>query len=136
MKNLLNMKIRWFSWHLLRGTSYVIRCVKVIPAAKWTNNSFVLRAWLQEKLLILGVKSGVVVCICLAQGMVLLGGVWPCWRKCATVGLGFKTLILASWKPVFSCLPSEQNVELSALSVPCLPEHCQCSHLDDNGLNL
>ena len=22
--------------------------------------------------------------------------VWPCWRKCVTVGVGFKTLILAA----------------------------------------
>jgi hypothetical protein len=24
--------------------------------------------------------------------------VWPCWSRCVTVGVGFKTLILASWK--------------------------------------
>ena len=36
----------------------------------------------------------VMVCICLAQGVALLGGV-------VTVGMGFKTLILASQKPVF-----------------------------------
>jgi hypothetical protein len=28
--------------------------------------------------------------------------VWPCWSRCVTVGLGFKTLILAAWKPLFS----------------------------------
>jgi hypothetical protein len=28
--------------------------------------------------------------------------VWPGWRKGVTVGVGFKTLILAAWKPVFS----------------------------------
>jgi hypothetical protein len=25
----------------------------------------------------------------------LLEEVWPCWRKCVTVGVGFKTLLLA-----------------------------------------
>jgi hypothetical protein len=45
--------------------------------------------------------------ICLAQGMALLEGVallewvWPCWSRCVTVVVGYKTLILASWKPVF-----------------------------------
>ena len=27
--------------------------------------------------------------------------VWPCWSRCVTVGVSFKTLILAAWKPVF-----------------------------------
>ena len=55
---------------------------------------------------------------CLAQGKALLGGmalwqwVWPCWRKCAIVAMGFKTLILDTRKTVFSCLPSEQGVKL------------------------
>ena len=26
--------------------------------------------------------------------------VWPWWSRCVAVGMGFKTLILASWKPV------------------------------------
>jgi hypothetical protein len=26
----------------------------------------------------------------------LVGGVWPCWRKCVIVGVGFETLLLAS----------------------------------------
>jgi hypothetical protein len=34
--------------------------------------------------------------------------VWPCQRECVTVGVDFKTLILAIWKPVFSCLPSDK----------------------------
>jgi hypothetical protein len=38
----------------------------------------------------------------LLGGMAWLEEVWPCWRKCVTVGLGFKTLILAAWKPIFS----------------------------------
>jgi hypothetical protein len=28
--------------------------------------------------------------------------VWPCRNRCATVCVGFKTLLLAAWKPVFS----------------------------------
>jgi hypothetical protein len=39
------------------------------------------------------------VCICSAQGVALLGvalleWVWPCWSRCVTVGVDFKTLIL------------------------------------------
>jgi hypothetical protein len=29
-------------------------------------------------------------------GVALLEEVWPCWRKCVTVDVGFKTLILAA----------------------------------------
>jgi len=36
-------------------------------------------------------------------------------------------------KPVFSCLPLDEDVELSALPAPCLPGHHHASHLDDNG---
>jgi hypothetical protein len=43
----------------------------------------------------------VMVCICSAQGVVLLEGVGPCWNRCVTVGVGFKTFILAAWKAVF-----------------------------------
>jgi hypothetical protein len=28
--------------------------------------------------------------------------VWPCWRKCVTVGVGNETLLQATWEPVFS----------------------------------
>jgi hypothetical protein len=69
------------------------------------------------------------------QGMIQLGSVsllkqvWPCWTKCITVRVGFETLLLASWKPVFSWLPFERDIELSAPSAP-------CSYLDGNGLNL
>ena len=38
--------------------------------------------------------------------------------------MGFKILILAAWKTVLSCLPSEQYIELSAPPVPCLPGCC------------
>jgi hypothetical protein len=30
-----------------------------------------------------------------------LGG-RPCWKKCVIVGMGFKIIILAAWKPIFS----------------------------------
>ena len=26
---------------------------------------------------------------------------WPCWRKCLTVGMAFKSFILAAWIAVF-----------------------------------
>lgn len=63
---------------------------------------------------------------CLVQRMALLDvallkQVWPYWRKCVIVGVTFKTLILAPWKPVFSCLPSEQDVEFSAPPTAWLP---------------
>ena len=44
----------------------------------------------------------VMVCIHLAQGVALLEWVWPCWSRCAIMGKGFKTLLLAAWEPVFS----------------------------------
>jgi hypothetical protein len=64
-------------------------------------------------------------------------------RRCSlvriyvTVGLGFKTLILAVWEPVFSYQPLDEDVELSAPPAPCLPGYCHApSRLDDNGLKL
>jgi hypothetical protein len=42
----------------------------------------------------------VMVCICLAKGVALLGGV-TLWSRCVTVDVGFKTPILAAWKSVF-----------------------------------
>jgi hypothetical protein len=45
------------------------------------------------------------------------------------VGVGFKTLILAAWKPVFSSLPLDEDVELSAPSAPCLPGCCHAPTL-------
>jgi hypothetical protein len=53
-----------------------------------------------------------------------------------SVGVGFKTLILAAWKSVFSSSPLEQDIEHLAPPVPCLPGSCHASCLDDNGLNL
>jgi hypothetical protein len=32
----------------------------------------------------------------------LIGIGVPYWKKCVTVGVDFKTLLLAAWKPVFS----------------------------------
>jgi hypothetical protein len=54
--------------------------------------------------------------------------VWPCWSRCVTVGVGFKTLVIAVQKPVF-CLPLDEDVEFSVPPVPHLPGHC-------HGLNL
>ena len=54
--------------------------------------------------------------------------VWPCWRW-VIVGVDFKTLMLAAWKPVISCLHSEQNLDLSAPPTPCLPELCHAPSL-------
>ena len=34
----------------------------------------------------------VMVCICLAQGVALLGG-WPCWSMYVSVGVGFETFL-------------------------------------------
>ena len=33
-------------------------------------------------------------------------------------------------------LPTDQDVELSAPSAPCLPERCHAFHHNDNGLNI
>jgi hypothetical protein len=43
------------------------------------------------------------------------------------VEVGFKTLVLAAWKPVFSCLFSEQDVEVTASPAPCLPGSSEAS---------
>jgi hypothetical protein len=53
----------------------------------------------------------------------LIGVVGPCWRKCVPMGVGFKTLILAAWEPVFSCLPLNEDVELSDPPAPHLLGH-------------
>ena len=41
-----------------------------------------------------------------------------------SLGMGFKPLILAAWKSVFHYLPSDKDVELSALPAPGLPRCC------------
>jgi hypothetical protein len=49
----------------------------------------------------------------------------------------WEAFLLAAWKPVFFCLPSEQDVEfLAPSSVPGLPGQCHASCHDDHGLNL
>ena len=53
-----------------------------------------------------------------------------------TVGVGFGALLLGDHQIVFSWVPSEQDVELSAPPAPCLPGCCSAFHLDDNGLTL
>jgi hypothetical protein len=40
--------------------------------------------------------------VALLGGMALLEGLWPCWRKCFTVGVDFETFLLATWKIVCS----------------------------------
>ena len=47
----------------------------------------------------------------------------------------FEILLLAAWKTHF-CLPSDQDVELSAPPVPCLPGCYHACHVDNNGLTL
>ena len=43
------------------------------------------------------------------------------------MGVGFKTLNLAAWKPIFSKLPSDEEIEFSARSSPSMPGHCHAS---------
>jgi hypothetical protein len=40
-------------------------------------------------------------CELVGMGVALLEWVWSCWSRCVTVGMGFKTLILAAWKLVY-----------------------------------
>jgi hypothetical protein len=54
---------------------------------------------------------------------------WPCWSRCVTVGVGFKTLILAAWKSVFCQQSSDEDVELSAPPAPGLPGCCHAPAL-------
>ena len=58
---------------------------------------------------------------------------WPCWRKCATVGVGNETLLLTTWGSVFQ-QPSDEDVELSATPAPCLPGCCHARTLRIMGL--
>jgi hypothetical protein len=63
------------------------------------------------------------------------GTIWRCGLVgvgtafSVTLGMGFKTLVLAAWKLVFSCLPSEQDVQCSALHRPGLPKCCHAPAL-------
>ena len=80
---------------------------------------------------------GVVVLICLARerhfgrcGLVVVGVAF--WKKCVTVEVGFEILLLTTWKPVFFCLPLDQDVKLLALP----PALCLPGHFFNNRLNL
>ena len=48
--------------------------------------------------------------------------------------VGFETFFQAAWKLLFSGLPSEQYIELSAIPLPCLFGCCHNSWRDNNGL--
>ena len=61
-------------------------------------------------------------------GLNMLGLGCAIIRNCGLVGrslslwrVGFETFLLTMWEPVLSCLPLEQDIELSAPPVPCLP---------------
>lgn len=56
-------------------------------------------------------------CFLFGVGVASLKEVHPC-------GPGLQDLHPSAWMSVFSCLPSEQNVELSAPSMLCLPGRC------------
>jgi len=74
-------------------------------------------------------------CGLIGGGVALLEEVWPCCRRCVIVG--FETFFLSTWETVFSLLPSDWDVELSAPSLaPCLSGCCHASCFDDNGRNL
>jgi hypothetical protein len=55
-------------------------------------------------------------CGLVGVGVASLEWMWPCWRKYVTMGVSFETLLLAAWKTVFSWLPLDQDIELSAPS--------------------
>ena len=61
------------------------------------------------------------------RGVALLG-VWLCEKKHVTAGVGFETLLLATWKPVF-CLYLDQDAELSAPPASHLPGCCHAPTL-------
>ena len=70
-----------------------------------------------------------------SQGMALLGGVallewvWPCWRKCVTVEVGFEVSYAQAMPSVthsLLLLPADQDTELLAFPAPCLA--CKLPH--------
>jgi hypothetical protein len=50
--------------------------------------------------------------------------VYPCWSKYVTVSVGFKKLTIAAWKPVSFYHSSDEDLELSASTAPCLSAYC------------
>ena len=48
---------------------------------------------------------------------------WPCWRSVSLWG-GLWDHPPRCLKTVCSCLPSDEDVELSASTAPCFPGHC------------
>jgi hypothetical protein len=67
------------------------------------------------------------------QEVAPLGGV-ALLEEVRHCGVGFEAPINEEGS-VFSCLPLEQGVELSASPVPSLPGPCHASRHKDNGLN-
>jgi hypothetical protein len=58
--------------------------------------------------------------------VVLLGGVWPCWSKCATVEESFEVSCMLKLLPLESSLlwlPWDQDIPL-ALTALCVSESC------------
>ena len=43
--------------------------------------------------------------------------------------VGFETLLLGAWEIVLSCCPSNKDVKLLTIPVPCLPENCHAPTL-------
>ena len=44
--------------------------------------------------------------------------------KCVTMGVGLENFLLAAWNLVFSCLPLDEDVELSAAPALCQLARC------------
>jgi hypothetical protein len=63
------------------------------------------------------------VCICVVQVVTLVGGVALLELVCHYV-YEPKTLILATWKPVFSYWTSDEDIEFLAPPAPSLPGCC------------
>jgi hypothetical protein len=63
-------------------------------------------------------------------------GVASFGEACHTVWLGFEIPSFYLPGELVFCLPSDQDVELSPPSVPCLPGRYNASSHDDNRLNL
>ena len=62
-------------------------------------------------------------------GVALLEWVWPYWRKCFTVGVGFETLLIAAWSQSSSSLQMKLSLHHACLDTAMLPA------INNNGLN-